>query len=178
MSPFASTSARRLPALLLLGLLALLLWGQCASLLFPEATRHPASFTGWVASTDSLRTTPATLYLSLSLRNDLSHPVRMREVSGALFFNGRAHPFAAPAGLRDTLLYPWTQLTQVVEIPLRLPADSVALLRTALQANRPVLEYTGLQLRWQIQYSDKQRPSARNQARTSPHLPSLKRQQR
>ena len=173
MSRFASASARRLPISLLLGLLALLLWGQCASLLFPDATRHPATLTGWVKSTDSLRTTPATLYLTLCLRNDLPQPVRVRQVHGTLLFGGHAYPFLSSAALRDTLLAPWTEATQAVTVPLRLSADSVALLRTALQTSHPADARP--QLQWKIRYSDKKYPNARDQGRTSPYLPLLKR---
>jgi hypothetical protein len=165
-------SRRRSPGLLLLGLLALLLWGQCGALLFPGTTHQAATVTGWVKRTDSLRTSPATLYLTLYLRNNLSQPVWVREARGTLQFGGRAYPFAAPAALRDTLLYPWTEAARAVAIPLRLPADSVALLRAALRTERPLANEP--LLRWQLWYSEKKHPNAPNQGRTRSYLPQLK----
>jgi len=141
-------SLRRSPGLLLLGMLALLLWGQCASLLFP--TSQPG-LTGWVASTDSLRTAPATLYLHLSLRNTLRQTITLRRVDGALLFNGRAHPFSATAAWHHTPLARNAETTQAVAIRLRLPADSLALLRAALAAERPVGREPRLD--WQAHYA-------------------------
>jgi hypothetical protein len=169
---FASALLRRPPALLLLSLLALLLWGQCGALLFPGTTRSPATVTGWVKSTDSLRTTPTVLYLTLNLRNDASQQVWVREARGTLRFNGRAYPFTMPPALRDSLLYPWTEATQALAIPLRLSADSVALLRAALRTERPLLN--GLQLQWQLWYSEKEHPTTRKQGYTRTYLPQLK----
>lgn len=163
---------RRPLGLLLLGLLALLLWGQCGALLFPGTTRQAATVTGWVKRTDSLRTSPATLYLTLNLRNDVSQRVWVREARGTLRFNGRAYPFVAPAALGDSLLHPWTEVTQAVAIPLPLPADSVALLRAALRTERPLVNEPLLQ--WQLWYSEKEHPNARIQGRTRAYLPQLK----
>jgi hypothetical protein len=174
MSKSARATVHRLPALLLLGLLALLLWGQCGALLFPGASHHFATVTGWVKRTDSLRSTPATLYLTLAVRNDFSQQIWVREAQGTLRFNGRAYPFTIPAALRDSLLYPWTEVTQAVAIPLRLPADSVALLRAALCTERPLVSEP--QLQWQLWYSEKRRPNARYQGRTRSYLPVLKQQ--
>jgi hypothetical protein len=59
-------------------------------------------------------------------------------------------------------------------VPLRsLPADSVTLLRAALRTERRPANEPRLQ--WQIWYSEKQRPDARNQGRTGPYQPMLKR---
>jgi hypothetical protein len=168
MPHFTPALLRRSPGLLLLGLLALLLWGQCGALLF----HHAATVTGWVKRTDSLRTTPATLYLTLTVRNDLSQPIWVREARGTLRFNGRDYPLIAPDVLRDSLLYPWTEVTQAVVIPLPLPADSVALLRAALRTERKPTDEP--QLQWQIQYSEKQYPNARDKGRTRSYLPLLK----
>jgi len=169
MPRFAHTT-RRLPALLLLGLLALLLWGQCGQL-FQGSTREPVCVVGWVKSVDSLGNAPATLYLTLYLRNNLSQPVLVREASGTLRYGGRAHPFATPHALRDTLLYPWTELTQPVAIPLHLSADSLALLRTSLDIGYPA-EAAPI-LRWQAIYSPRQSPAVRRPARITPYLPLL-----
>lgn len=171
MSRSARTAARRLPTLLLLGLLALLLWGQCASLLFPGTTHEPGAVKGWVKSLDSLGTAPTTLYLTLHLGNDLSQPVLVREVSGTLHYGGRRHPFATPAALRDTLLYPWTELTYPVAIPLHLSADSLSLLRTLLDTGYPA--DVAPSLRWQAIYSPRQSPDTRRKAHITPYLPLL-----
>lgn len=172
MAQVTGISRRREPTILLLGLLALLLWGQCASQLFPGTAHEPPTFRGWVKSLDSLRTTPATLYLTLSLRNDLSQPVQVRKVSGTLLYGSRAHPFSATAALRDTLVYPWTALTHSVAIPLHLAPDSLALLRTLLQTG--YLATTSPRLRWQASYSLQQAPGTLHQVNVVPYLPLLK----
>jgi hypothetical protein len=161
----------RSPTLLLLGLLALLLWGQCAALLFPGTTHVPITVKGQVKSLDSLGTAPAALYLTLLVRNDLSQPVLVREVSGTLRYNGRAHPFSATAALRDTLLYPWTELTQPVAVALHLPPDSLAQLRTVLQTGYPATQIPDIQ--WQAIYSLREAPGARHKARITPYFSPL-----
>ena len=160
----------RTPALLLLGLLALLLWGQCAALLAP-GTRVSIAVKGQVQSLDSLSTAPATLYLTLLLRNDLSQPILVREVRGTLRYGGRAHLFSAPAALRDSLLYPWTELTQPVAVALRLPPDSLAQLRTVLQTGYPAENIPDIQ--WQAIYSLREAPGGRHKARITPYFPPL-----
>jgi hypothetical protein len=171
MAQVTSISKRRGPTLLLLGLLALLLWGQCASLLFPGTTHASVAVKGWVKSLDSLGTAPATMYLTLYLGNDFSQPVRVREVSGTLHYGGRAYPFSATTALRDTLLYPWTELTYPVAIPLHLSADSLALLQTTLQIGYPA--DAAPSIRWQAIYSFQQSPAARHKAKITPYLPLL-----
>ena len=111
------------------------------------------------------------MYLTFFLRNDLSQPVLVREVSGALHYGGRMHPFSAPAARHDTLLYPWTELTQPVAIPLHLSADSLALLRTLLDTGYPA--EAAPSLRWQAIYSPRQSPDVRRKARITPYLPLL-----
>jgi hypothetical protein len=169
MAQVTDISKRRGPVLLLLGLLALLLWGQCAALLFPGTTHGPVAVKGWVKSLDSLGTAPATIYLTLYLGNDLSQPVLVREVSGTLHYGGRAYPFSATAALRDTLLYPWTELLHPIAIPLHLSADSVALLQTTLHTGYPA--DAAPSLRWQATYSLQQSPTARHKAKITPYLP-------
>jgi len=164
---------RRGPALLLLGLLALLLWGQCAALLFPGKAHQPAEFIGSVKRLDSLGTAPATLYLTLCLRNDLSQPALVQEVRGTIRYGGRTYPFAAPAALRDTFLFPWTELLQPIAVPLpHLAADSLALLRTLLETGYSAPSAPRLQ--WKISYALRQSPGSRHKARTLPYLPLLK----
>ena len=160
----------RAPTLLLLGLLALLLWGQCAALLAP-GTRVPIAVKGQIKSLDSLGTAPATLYLTLLLRNDLSQPILVREVRGTLRYGGRAHPFAAPAALRDSLLHPWTELTQPVAVALHLPPDSLAQLRTVLQTSYPAENIPDIQ--WQAVYALREAPGGRHKARITPYFPPL-----
>jgi hypothetical protein len=173
MSRFTGSSIRRLPGLLLLGLLALLLWGQCGSVLFPRTTRHEPALLGWVASTDSLRTTaPATLYLSLGLRNTLHKTATLKEVDGALVFNGRTYPFSATATLHHTPLAHEARVTQAIAIRLRLPADSLALLRAALATEH--MAGSGPRLAWRASYSVSQYPNGNLWGQTSGYLPLLK----
>lgn len=161
----------RPPTLLLLGLLAMLLWGQCAALLFPGAD-SARELAGFVASTDSLRSAPATLYLTLGLRNNLRQPVVVYEVEGQLLFSGQAYPFSATAQLHHTPLAPGASLRQAVAIRVPLPADSLALLRQALQTD--YLHGRDLQVEWQTSYATKQYPEARTLRNMQPYLPTLK----
>ena len=164
---------RRSPGLLLLGLLALLLWGQCGSVLFPRTTGHEPALLGWVVSTDSLRNTaPATLYLSLGLRNTLHKTATLKEVDGALVFNGRTYPFSATAVLHHTPLAHEAKVTQAIAIPLRLPADSLALLRAALATEH--MAGSGPRLAWRASYSVSQYPNGNLWGQTSGYLPLLK----
>jgi len=163
---------RRSPTLLLLGLLALLLWGQCAALLFPGTMHQPAEFIGSVKRLDSLGTAPVALYLTLCLRNDLSQPTLVREVRGTIRYGSRAYTFTAPTALRDTFLFPWTELLQPVAVPLpHLAADSLALLRTLLETGYPAPGAPRLQ--WQVSYSLRESPGSRRKARTLSYLPLL-----
>lgn len=170
----ASTAARRLPTLLLLGLLALLLWGQCA-LLFPGAPTLPPALEGWVARTDSLRTAPGALFLTLRLHNTIQVPVTVQEVRGSLRFGNRNFPFSATAALRGRQLLVFEELTQAVAVPLPLPADSLALLRATLQPappdgpSRPTL-------RWQVRYTWAGARTSYTLGRTSSYLPPLAQQ--
>ena len=161
----------RSPTLLLLGLLALLLWGQCAALLFPGTTRVPIAVKGQLKSLDSLGTAPPRLYLTLLVRNDLSQPILVRELSGTVRYGGRAYPFSAPAALRDSLLYPWTELTQRVAVALRLPPDSLAQLRKVLQTGYPAESIPDI--RWQAIYSLREAPGGRHKARITPYFSPL-----
>ncbi|MGI4762841.1 MAG: hypothetical protein ACRYF0_19170 [Janthinobacterium lividum] len=131
----------------------------------------PIAVKGQIKSLDSLGTAPATLYLTLLLRNDLSQPVLVREVSGTLRYGGRAHAFSATAALRDTLLYPWTELTQLVAVPLHLPPDSLAQLRTVLQTGYPAENIPNIQ--WQAIYSLRDASGGRHKAHITPYFSPL-----
>lgn len=170
----ASAAARRLPTLLLLGLLALLLWGQCA-LLFPGTPTPPPTLEGLVAHTDSLRDAPSTLFLTLQLHNTIQVPVTVQEVRGSLRFGNRDFPFSATPALHGRQLLVFEALTQAVAVPLALRADSLALLRAALQPtaagglSRPTL-------RWQVRYTWVGARAPYALGRTSIYLPPLAQQ--
>ncbi|UOQ96894.1 hypothetical protein MUN81_16805 [Hymenobacter sp. 5317J-9] len=76
-----------LPGALLLGLLALLLWGACGN-----QYQAPACCGERVVRVDSLAAplpdAPPLLYLTLGLRNDDPDAARLESVSGALLFQG------------------------------------------------------------------------------------------
>jgi len=133
MSRFASVFARYLPAPLLLGLLALLLWGQCAFRTNGGATPAPNLFIT-VAQTDSLSAAtpsrPAMLYLTLSLTNTTQKPMALHTAQGELVYRQQHWAWAwqptTPLEVPD-------QSERRLPIAVRLlPADSVAQLRHAL----------------------------------------------
>lgn len=133
-----SAPARRLPALLLLGLLALLLWGQCA-LNLNDNGRYVPTVTVRVAR-DSLspaaKGQPARLYLTLAFTNHLAQACRLDTAFGNVSFEkqywnfvaARAHGLELPAedNLQRPVLLP-------VVIPLVPRVDSLAAFRTALR---------------------------------------------
>ncbi len=170
----ASAAGRRLPVLLLLGLLALLLWGQCA-LLLPGSPTPPSTLEGSVKSTDSLRLTPPALLLTLRLRNTCAVPVTVQQVSGALRLGSRSFPFSATQALQGRQLLVFDELTQAVAIPLPLRADSLALMRALLHAGQ--LSQPGQQVRlglvWQLRYTIGQDLSTSHAGRASSYLPPL-----
>ncbi|MVN77337.1 hypothetical protein GO988_13460 [Hymenobacter sp. HMF4947] len=81
-------------SLVLLGLLGLLLWGQCAFHLNESGSKTPAApnlhlkTTVRVVSVDSLSTHgPELVYLSIGLRNQARQPLQVVSLDGALFFD-------------------------------------------------------------------------------------------
>jgi hypothetical protein len=163
---------RRGPALLLLGLLALLLWGQCG-LLFPISTPTYRVLAGYAHSTDSLRTkAPATLYITVVLRNDLSRPIVLDTLAGALRFNDRAFPFASSAPLPSAPLAAGAKLQRHLAIPVPLPPDSLALLRQKLQTDH--LLPTDPHLSWRVRYDTEAPPHSLTLRVMQPYLPLLK----
>jgi hypothetical protein len=165
-------SLRRAPAILLLGLLALLLWGQCG-LLFPSSTPSNRVLVGYALSTDSLRTKPpATLYVTVLLRNELRRPVVLDTLEGGLRFNGRAFPFASGAPLPSAPLAAGAKLRRQLAIPVPLPPDSLALLRQKLQTD--YLVPTDPRLSWRVRYASEAAPHSRTLRVMQPYLPLLK----
>lgn len=159
-------SLRRAPAILLLGLLALLLWGQCGSAIYPRSdNQRLTTLHGEVTRTDSLRAAPpATLYLTLYFQNLTDQPIVVQEVSGALRYQGRAFPFQLPLAARQ-------YIKQAVAISVPLPADSLLALRHALQAvhyqaNAPHLD-------WQATFAYARSPTEHGTGSTSTHIPPL-----
>jgi hypothetical protein len=173
MPRFAPTFLRRSPGLLLLGLLALLLWGQCG-LLFPGSTTAPGRvLVGYALSTDSLRTkVPATLYVTVLLRNELHRPVVLDTLEGNLRFNGRAFAFAGGAPLPGAPLAAGAKLRRHIAIPVPLPPDSLALLRQKLQTDH--LLPTDPRLSWRVRYDTEAPPHSRTLRVMQPYLPLLK----
>ncbi|QIX60047.1 hypothetical protein HER32_02115 [Hymenobacter sp. BT18] len=80
--------------LALVGLLALLLWGQCASLV--GALFQVPHYAARVVSADSLSaatpTTPPMLHLVVEIHNDNDRAFTLRRAYGSLYFRGYAWP--------------------------------------------------------------------------------------
>jgi len=133
MSRFAPAFLRRSPGLLLLGLLALLLWGQCSLTGSGRSTPAPNLFIT-VAQTDSLMAPtsgqPALLYLTLRLTNTKSTPVALHAAHGELVYRQQhwAWSWQPPTALQVP-----DQSERRLPIAVRLlAADSLAQLRHAL----------------------------------------------
>lgn len=131
----ASVLPRRLPTLLLLGLLALLLWGQCAFSV-TDSSPPPRELLVSVASTDSLRaatpTQPATLYLTLTLYNNTPRDLFLLDLHGTLDYRNQSWAWQAGGGQLLALPVPvQARRPLAIGVPL-LPADSVAALQASL----------------------------------------------
>ena len=118
---------------LLLGLVALLLWGQCSFRTNGGSTPAPNLFIT-VAQTDSLSaptpSRPAVLYLLLSLTNTTLKPMAVHSAQGELVYRQQhwAWSWQPPTPLEVP-----DQSERRLPIAVRLlPADSVAQLRRAL----------------------------------------------
>lgn len=122
------------PALLLLGLLALLVWGQCSfSMNGSSKPRH--DFGLGVASTDSLTTSPTsppTLYVTVNLINGMRSPQRVYAARGQLFFNSQHWSFLTTAGKGRNLVVPAGEQRPLQVAIVLVPYDSLRQLRTAL----------------------------------------------
>ncbi len=163
---------RHPPGLLLLGLLALLLWGQCG-LLYPSSRSSNRVLVGYALRTDSLRTkAPATLYVTVVLRNELRRPIVLDTLEGGLRFNGRVFPFASGAPLPSAPLAAGAKLRRHVIIPVPLPPDSLTLLLQKLQTD--YLTPTDPLLNWRVRYDIEASPNSRTLRVMQPYLPLLK----
>lgn len=138
MSHSANASVRRLPALLLLGLLALLLWGQCAFHL-NEHGRYVPTVRVLVVR-DSLAPAtqgqPAQLHLTVALTNYLTHPCRLDTLFGNVSFRKQYWNFQV-AQARGLVLPASDKLQRPLLLPVVLslvpPVDSLAAFQAALR---------------------------------------------
>ncbi len=140
MSHLASISVRRAPTLLLLGLLALLLWGQCALNLNDNGHYVPTVRVRVVRDSLAPATPerPARLYLTLACTNYLAQPGRLDTAYGNVSFGKQYWNFEV-ARVRGRVLPAKGNRQQPV--PLRLPVvvalvppvDSLVAFRAALR---------------------------------------------
>ncbi len=134
MSHATSAAAVRLPALLLLGLLALLLWGQCA-LNINDHGRYVPTVSVRVTR-DSLgaatKGQPAQLYLTLAFTNHLPQAVRLDTALGNVSFNKQYWNFVATKAISVELPARGNRLIPVA-ISLTPPVDSLAAFQKALR---------------------------------------------
>ena len=128
-----------MPALLLLGLLALLLWGQCAFNV-NEHGRYVPTVRVRVARDSLSEATagqPARLYLTLVVTNHLPQPCRLDTAVGNVSFNKQYWNFVAGKGQGLELPAQGNRLLPVV-VALVPPVDSLAAFRAALRTgSRP-----------------------------------------
>ncbi|MGI4865562.1 MAG: hypothetical protein ACRYFZ_16695 [Janthinobacterium lividum] len=134
MSHAAKASIHRLPALLLLGLLALLLWGQCA-LNINDHGRYVPTVSVRVTH-DSLSTAtkgqPARLYLTLLVTNHLEQTCRLDTALGNVSFDKQYWNFVAPK-VHGLELPPHGNRLIPVMLSLVPPVDSVVAFQKALR---------------------------------------------
>jgi len=138
MSHSASASVRSLPALLLLGLLALLLWGQCALNLNEHGRNVPTVRV--LVVRDSLAPAtqgrPAQLHLTLALTNYLAQPCRLDTLFGNVSFGKQYWNFGVVQA-RGLVLSASDNHQQPLLLPVVLslvpPVDSLAAFRAALR---------------------------------------------
>lgn len=140
MSRFAGISIRRWPVLLLLGLLALLLWGQCGLLNHIVPDQPIPHYSVRVVRVDSLaavRSSKApTLYLTLEIHNKVHRAFSFGGVYGHLFFehyawnNGQHYQYSGVVLAGG----------QTLQLPLALPLTASATLQPdSLRALRQAL---------------------------------------
>ncbi len=127
---------RPAPAVLLgLGLLGLLLWGQCG--LLKEDQKIEPGVYAYVFQVDSLfapnANQPATLHMTLNLDNELGQPVRLKWVRGEVSFEGRHWPFSATAQLPDSVLVNHKRFLVPITFPIKTPPDSLEPVRAILR---------------------------------------------
>ncbi|MGI4832514.1 MAG: hypothetical protein ACRYFK_03535 [Janthinobacterium lividum] len=128
---------RPLPTLLLLGLLALLLWGQCGLRIGGGRPALPTDLMVVVKSTDRLvaasTARPAALYLTLDVYNSTPLPVVLHGAQGQLVYRGQQWPWTyEPASAANRPAVP-AQGHQLLPLTIAItPPDSVAALRASL----------------------------------------------
>ena len=173
MSRFPRAAARRLPALLVLGLLALLLWGQCGGGARPKSTRPAVGVD--ITSTDSLTSRPATLFLTVTVTNNTGRPVVLREASGTLQAETQDWPFTDSTQLRNQLVPARSERRFRLIIPLVAPpkgAHALAALQAALATGSR--EDNGLRMAWRVSYSGQRARQAPSETYYYSNLPPLK----
>ena len=137
MTQFLPSARRPLPILLLLGLLALLLWGQCGIRIGGGHPALPTELLVVVKHTDQLvaasPTRPAMLYLTLSIFNSTPQPIVLHQMHGQLIYREQQWPWTyEPASVADRLTVS-SQGYQLLPLTIAItPPDSVPALRASL----------------------------------------------
>jgi hypothetical protein len=140
MPHFPRAAARRLPALLALGLLALLLWGQCGLLNHIAPDQPIPHYSVRVVRVDSLTaarsTKDPTLYLTLEIHNKVHRAFSLGGVYGHLFLENHAWNNGQHYQYSGVVLAGG----QTLQLPLALPLTaSAALHPDSLRALRQAL---------------------------------------
>ena len=139
MSPQPAVSRPSPATLVLLGLVALLLWGRCAviSLFITDMPVPRYSVTRLDSLVAASPKKPATLYLTLELRNKRRHEFNLGGIYGEVIYKN--HSWTAVHQYQHTGRAVGRYATEYIALALKLdassslPADSVQLLRRALQ---------------------------------------------
>jgi hypothetical protein len=160
------------PLLLLLGLVALLLWGQCSFSLYGSSPHVPSLSVAVARDSLSQPPTgqPAQLHLVLAFSNDLKQACRLNVTEGEVSFEGRHWPFSATSQVRGLVLPPHSRRLVSVWIPVVLPADSLALLRATLLTGSTGGNSLRLSLR--ATYAITSAPDSTQAAETATYLPN------
>jgi hypothetical protein len=175
MSTSTRASAPSLPALLRLGLLALLLWGQCA-LTLNEHGRYVPTVRVRVVR-DSLAPAaqgrPAQLHLTLALTNHLAQPCRLDTLFGNVSFRKQYWNFEVTQA-RGLVLPPKDNLQQPLLLPVVLslvpPVDSLAAFRAALRTGSR--QDNSLRVFVRATYGTSNEPDRQWPAEASSYLPA------
>lgn len=122
-----------LPAALLLGLLALLLWGECGWSRGGKVAPALYANVAYVGRLSVAAGQPTTLPLALKLDNSLGQPCRLGGAWGEVSFEGRHWPVEAPGRVRNRVLAAGDTLIVPVVVTVVLATDSLASLRAMLQ---------------------------------------------
>jgi len=166
---------RSVPVLLLLGLLALLLWGQCAFSLNEHGRYVPTVRVRVVR--DSLAPAaqgqPAQLHLTLALTNYLTQPCRLDTLFGNVSFRKQYWNFGV-AQARGLVLPATDNRQQPVLLPVVLslvpPVDSLAAFRAALRTGSR--QDNSLRVFVRATYGTSSEPDRQWPAEASSYLPA------